>query len=219
MKILVSGATATVRELWTEYPELCSRYLGRLITPNNGNQIGEIMRSSGNGFWAMDNAAYSNFEWERFWNQMIDCWTCVPMFVTAPDVVGNHAATLDAFGDFLRIAEFEVGYVPVPLAFVLQEGATIESVPWDQIDALFIGGCSEEFKHRTALPFCDEAKRRGKWVHVGRVNSFRRLRVCRDQLKADSIDGSGYSQWPKRILPALQFLDRNEQQMKLAFVA
>ena len=42
-----------------------------------------------------------------------------------------------------------------------------------------------------------EAKRRGKWLHVGRVNSAKRLRYVRDVLAADSCDGSGYSKFGK----------------------
>ena len=42
---------------------------------------------------------------------------------------------------------------------------------------------------RTALALARAAKRRGKWVHVGRVNSQRRLRHFWGW--ADSVDGTG----------------------------
>jgi hypothetical protein len=45
-----------------------------------------------------------------------------------------------------------------------------------------------------------EAKRRGKWVHVGRVNSRERVRWCVAN-GADSVDGSGFSYHPDTNIP------------------
>ena len=39
---------------------------------------------------------------------------------------------------------------------------------------------------------------RGKSVHVGQVNTQRRIKHCLE-IDADTIDGTGFSRWPKRI--------------------
>ena len=44
------------------------------------------------------------------------------------------------------------------------------------------------------------AKRAGKWIHVGRVNSERRIRWAAS-LGADSIDGTGWAVWRDTNLP------------------
>jgi hypothetical protein len=45
-----------------------------------------------------------------------------------------------------------------------------------------------------------EAKWRGKWVHVGRVNTLRRIAWCK-ALGVDSIDGSGFARFTRARLP------------------
>ncbi|MGG3456938.1 hypothetical protein ABES01_23505, partial [Paenibacillus rhizolycopersici] len=60
-----------------------------------------------------------------------------------------------------------------------------------------------------------EAKWRGKWVHMGRVNSRMRLSYARD-IGCDSADGSGYSRFPDARLPdALKFL--KDEQIAIEF--
>jgi hypothetical protein len=46
-----------------------------------------------------------------------------------------------------------------------------------------------------------EAKARGKLVHVGRVNSRKRIRRLAGWGCVDSIDGSGWSRWPDKKIP------------------
>jgi len=77
----------------------------------------------------------------------------------------------------------EYGY---PVAFVTQDGLRMEDVPWDDFDVLFVGG-SDEHKLRESWPFIYRAKELGKWVHVGRVNSEKRMRMF---WMADSVDGT-----------------------------
>jgi hypothetical protein len=45
-----------------------------------------------------------------------------------------------------------------------------------------------------------EARRRGLWVHVGRVNTVRRLRHA-EALGANSVDGSGWARFRDAMLP------------------
>jgi hypothetical protein len=105
------------------------------------------------------------------------------LFVTVPDVVGDWAATLR------RWDEFPKDDWPVPLAIVLQDGATVDTVPWDAIGAVFVGGTTEWKLGSEARSIVAEANHRRVWAHMGRVNSLRRLRYA-TWIGCDSVDGT-----------------------------
>lgn len=200
MRILVSGATATVRKLASKYPDT----LGVLLTPQNGNRVCSLPLP-----WAADNAAFSNPDDDKFWRMCIDAWNTdrfhPPMWVAVPDVVGDHAATLQLFDCWCEYWRFEIGSIPFPLAFVLQDGCVADEVPWDSIDAVFVGG-STEFKLTKSADLIAEAKQRQKLVHIGRVNTLRRLRFAND-VGADTVDGTAFSMYPDTHIPkAMRFL-------------
>jgi hypothetical protein len=70
---------------------------------------------------------------------------------------------------------------------------------------VFVGG-DNEFKLRQSAPLIDAAKDRGKMIHIGRVNTHRRLRYAYD-LGADTVDGTNYSMFSETHLPgALAFV-------------
>ena len=54
---------------------------------------------------------------------------------------------------------------------------------------MFIGGTANWKTSQEAGDLIAEAKRRNKWVHVGRVNSYSRMRAVA-ALGADSVDGT-----------------------------
>lgn len=174
-----------------------SRLIGRLISPRSGNKVlpGQI--------WAADNDAFLAWNEDRF-VKMLNRLEGTPgcLFVTAPDVVGDARATLDRFWDW----RLEITGRGFPIALVGQDGAENLDVPWDCIDAWFVGGSTEWKLSATAADLVGEANRRGKWTHMGRVNSRRRLRIARDA-GCESVDGSGWSKFPdhylKRDLPLL----------------
>lgn len=106
-------------------------------------------------------------------------------FATAPDVVGDAHATLVRSQPFLpRIRA--LGY---QAALVAQDGLTFETAPWHTFDVLFIGGTTEWKLGTEARWLVRSAKKRGKWVHMGRVNSRRRLRYAH-AIGCDSVDGT-----------------------------
>lgn len=156
---------------------------GYLMTPNMGNKAPV-------GTWGADTGCFSkagvqsfNFDAYLRWLRARPAGSCV--FATAPDVVGDAAATitrsLPALPAIAR-AGFKRG-------FVGQDGLENLTVPWDQFDAFFLGGSTEWKLSAAAAMLTFEAKRRGKWVHMGRVNSYRRLKyaACID---CDSADGT-----------------------------
>lgn len=62
---------------------------------------------------------------------------------------------------------------------------------------LFVGG-STEWKLSTLMAWGGVAERVGCWLHVARVNSARRIRLCA-LAGADSFDGTSVTKWPSTI--------------------
>lgn len=146
--------------------------------------------------WAADNDAFSKWDEWRY-RAMLDrirgrkgC-----LFVTAPDVVGDAKQTLSRFWEwFYEIQDF-------PVAFVLQDGIRAVDVPYGVIAAVFVGGTTEFKMGEYAARIVREAKDAGKWVHMGRVNSYERARYA-EWLGCDSIDGTQFSWFRDAKLPA-----------------
>jgi hypothetical protein len=132
------------------------------------------------------------------------------MWVAVPDVVADHRATRRLFSDWTSHWRYEIGRIPFPLAFVLQDGCRPSEVPWDEIAAVFVGG-STGFKLRESESLVRAAKQNRKLVHVGRVNTLRRLRFAHD-LGADTVDGTAFSMFPDTYIErGVKFLRRLEQ--------
>jgi hypothetical protein len=187
MILLVSGATPTVKK-W--------RQVGELILPGAGNHPDSLKLEPGR--WAMDNGAYSSgFEPDTFMRMLQRFYGrkgC--RFVSCPDVVGDAAATLAQWPFWSRVIR-GVGFVP---ALVLQDGMLASEVPWKEIGAVFVGGYMPWKFSPQARELCAYAKARGLWVHVGRVNSRKRI-VEAVSMGTDSFDGGQYSMFADRRIP------------------
>lgn len=181
-------------------------HVGRFCGPRNHNRMADTVRA---GYvWAADNDAFNGFNETRY-RKMLDDLEGIPgcLFVTAPDVVADAEAT---FGLYLNW-EREILGRGLPLGFVGQDGATVADVPWNGTSALFVGGSTEWKFGEDAAFLMKEAKERGKWVHMGRVNSWRRLEYAKS-LGVDSIDGTQLSwftdtylkQWSEYAMAAPQ---------------
>lgn len=190
MLILVSGSTRTVRELAAKRVAR----LGILLTPKNRNSAKHI--SSLGLSWAMDNGAFSGFDPVGF-RRMLRKHAGIPglLWVACPDVVGDAKGTLALFRDWRG----EIASLGFPVAFVGQDGIESETIPWDEFSAWFIGGSTEWKLGRGSCELAREAKRRGKWVHMGRVNSRRRLRIAAE-MGCDSVDGSSLSMFGDKYI-------------------
>lgn len=171
--------------------------LGLLSTPNSNLNL------DGWKLWAADNGAFNAktyvgddkwFAWLASKAEHAD--RC--LFATAPDVVGDAQATLDRSLPWLPKIR-GLGY---KAAFVAQDGLEDLTVPWDAFDVLFIGGSTEWKLGGAAAALTAEAKARGKQVHVGRVNSYKRLRYS-ESIGADTADGTFLAFGPDKNLPRL----------------
>jgi hypothetical protein len=191
MILLVSGATATVRRLRVS-PEL-----GVLFVPGAWTR-GDPSRALWPGAsWAVDNGAFKAFDAPAFLN-LLARLQGVPgcRFVAAPDVLEDADATGRLFATWeplIRVSGF-------PVALVGQDGLTLDGVPWDAIDALFLGGSTAWKLGPMARRLAAYARARGKWVHMGRVNSRRRLHYA-ERIGCQSVDGTKWSRWPDQYLP------------------
>lgn len=174
--------------------QIRSGRLGFITSPRARNTVEPGM------VWCCDNDAFSGgyVGDDRFlsWLTTRPAATC--RFVTAPDVVGDAAATLARSAPMLpRIRD--LGY---PVALVAQNGIEDMAVPWSTFDVLFIGGDTAWKLGPAARAVVAEARRRGRWVHMGRVNSWRRLRYAH-QIGCDSADGTYLAFGPDQNLPKL----------------
>jgi hypothetical protein len=215
--------------------------IGFIDTPDQGN-----IKPDG-VLWCADNGKFSKSRaekgipwdetgWWRFLEKnahLAD--SCA--FATAPDVVhwvpdgkGELVPFGDAAATLVESAKWydKIKGLGFKVALVAQDGLNPDDVPWDKIDAIFIGG-SDDYKVGTpppprvralradgspwGIPGCigviQEAKRRGKWVHIGRVNSECRYRFA-VMVGADSVDGTYLTKAPEKNLPILlSWLDNN----------
>jgi len=130
-------------------------------------------------------------------------------FATAPDVVGDWDATWERSRDVLPLLR-SLGY---PAAIVLQDGAA--DLQWDAFDAVFVGGTTAWKESTAAGALCASARQRGKWVHMGRVNSMRRLCIAQE-FGCDSVDGTFLAFGPKANMPRLiRWMQQIERQPSL----
>ncbi len=112
-------------------------------------------------------------------------WQQWCLFAVVPDVVGDAEATLALFRKHAPTVR-EIGY---RVAFVAQDGIERIEIPWDDSDVIFIGGSTAFKLAETTYQLIREAKRRKKWVHIGRVNSLER-NLAFLAAGADSADGT-----------------------------
>lgn len=151
--------------------------------------------------WVADNGCFTkSFDEDRWW-QWLNNYRHMAQrcrFATAPDVVGDHEATLERSLPWLPKIR-DLGY---PAAFVAQDGSSSATVPWDDLDALFLGGTTEFKLSDTAREIVEEAVVRGKFAHMGRVNSRKRLRLAH-AWGCHSVDGTYLVFGPSVNLPKL----------------
>jgi hypothetical protein len=149
-------------------------------------------------WWAADNGCYSKgdtFDPARWLNWLNRCLTrdrC--LFVVCPDVFDPAAGVGDPDATWARSERwFEVVRdLGFPVALALQDGAEAHLSTWDEADrydAVFIAGSTDWKLSQAARDCCFEAQLLGKWVHVGRVNSWERISHVA-AWAVDSVDGT-----------------------------
>lgn len=189
--------------------------IGVLTQPGNSThtQVGNYPA------WASDNGAYKKgadhrgFDFAKWWRYVSEtlprCYEIDSpcLFVTAPDaidvditgriVIGHAEETLRRAREWLP----QIGALGFPTAFVAGNGheTMLDEIPWADIDVVFLGGSDEWKLGDGARIVVAEAKRRGKRVHMGRVNSAKRFRYAED-LGCETADGTFISFSPTENL-------------------
>lgn len=186
---------------------LASPDLGALLTPNMGNRP-DLSRTA----WAADTGCFSTrtpFRLDAYLAWLVELLphrhTC--LFATAPDVVPMNIADEDQAAALTwaraRHTLPVIRALGLPAALVAQNGLERMAVPWDAFDVLFVGGTTAWKLSPQAAALVYEAKRREKHVHMGRVNSARRLRYA-SEIGCDSVDGTFLKFGPDVNLPRLR---------------
>lgn len=173
--------------------------LGLMLQPGMGNATALLAFWS----WAADNGCFAQGDafvpgdWLE-WLASVRRYRERCLFAVAPDAILDAEATLLRSRPYLPTIR-QLGF---KAAFVSQNGCRPDLVPWDDLDCLFVGGDDAWKLSEASWQLCGEARRRGKWVHVGRVNSFRRLKACAIS-GVDSADGTYLKFGPDANWPAL----------------
>lgn len=162
--------------------------------------------------YGLDNAAWHHYQAGTPFDEDAFDWALALRgpdadFVAVPDIVLGGGRSL----------EFSLRWLPrvlavAPLALlVVQDGfgaPDVRALLGPRV-GLFVGG-SERWKESTAAAWGDLARERGCWLHVGRVNSIRRISICA-AAGATSFDGTSAS----RYAVTLPKLDRARRQRAL----
>lgn len=178
--------------------------LSQIVTPAAGNVV------TAGTTWCADNGVFGNtypgddayLAWLGARQNLAG--SC--QFVVAPDVVRGADGSFapDAAATLARSAPMlpKIRALGFPTALVAQNGLEHLDVPWHAFDVLFIGGDDAWKEGPASAMLAAQAKARGKHVHMGRVNSLRRLRIAR-AMGCDSVDGTFLAFGPDRNLPTL----------------
>lgn len=175
-------------------------HFGWFLTPRKRG-IPRTLKA-GHGKFGTDTDCFNKaFDLSRYiqWLHKLQPWSHRSLFAPCPDVVGDWTATLDKFWWSQPI----IASTGHPVAIVLQDGATAETVPWHLINAVFLGGHPDTGwkMSQDALTLLQEARQRGKWCHVGRVNSQKR--ISHFWGVAHSSDGTFIAKSPDKALRRL----------------
>lgn len=196
---------------------ITSKYIGSLITPRSGDTEEKIIRH--NLTFGADNDAFSGFHFDRYIDmlQRLRNWGPQPLWVTLPDVVGDSQETMILAEEWASTVRNVFNF---KAAYVIQDGQTVKNLPWELADAIFIGGTTGYKLGYEVRKIVREANKRNIWVHMGRVNTRKRI-VYAHQIGCDSVDGSAFSMYRDTHLPwAIQWLeelgDHRVEQLDLA---
>ncbi|HEY2242612.1 MAG TPA: hypothetical protein VGH47_00125 [Xanthobacteraceae bacterium] len=155
--------------------------LGFIMTPDRRDKPPAAAALAIDNACFANPAAYSDAKYLGYLERMPRERT---LFATAPDMLGDHEATVARSIPMLRAIR-AAGH---KAALVAQDGWDEATTPWHEFDVLFVGG-STRFKFRGGRDAVAAAKRHGKATHMGRVNSLERLRAA-ISIGCDSSDGT-----------------------------
>jgi hypothetical protein len=203
MMIAYASRTGTRRNL-----AVLARYGWRLMLSPEG-----VLRTEGFRY-AMDNGAWSAYQQKREWNEQrfyaaVEKFGRDADFVVCPDVVCGGAASLALSLRHLPRLQQQTEQV----LFAVQDGMESSDIA-PHVGAsvgIFVGG-SDQWKEMSMERWGQLAREAGCWLHVGRCNTGRRVRLA-NLAGATSFDGTG----PSRFSAALRAPNAARQCVSLKF--
>lgn len=175
---------------------------GYLTSPyNRQKQVKEYL-------FGIDNGAFNKkFVWDKYKKYLINKQDSIHhcLFAVVPDVVTDHESTLKLYKKYNEPIK-ELGY---KLAFVLQDGLKIKEIP-GSADWLFVGGTTE---FKLSKTITDIIKNKDRPVHVGRVNSNKRI-LHFYLAGADSVDGTTIIYQPDKRFQELDLFMKNMKKQR-----
>lgn len=167
--------------------------LGRLVQPRHYDNMAATVRNGRP--WAADNDCFQGLDPDAY-RRMLNSVPAGGLFVTVPDVVADHRATLRRWRQWAPYVR-SLGHRP---GFVLQDGCeTFGQVP-DDAAAVFIGGSTVYKLASETAAIVRDANTAGLWTHMGRVNTRRRIRYAK-AIGCRSIDGTAFARFTDTHLP------------------
>lgn len=147
-------------------------------------------------WWAADNGCFRQpidnvraaTRWLQFVGNLPRAAFARCMFCVVPDVPFDMAKSWRMSEPWLYVPRM----LGMPVGLALQDGAELHEEMWARSaewDVAFIGGTTDWKVSQAAMECCQEAGIRHKGIHVGRVNSGKRLQRAY-QFGADSVDGT-----------------------------
>lgn len=154
------------------------------------------LRTEGFPRWCLDNGAWSSHQQAQPFDEaaFLRAYEKIAPgadFCVLPDIVEGGLHSLE----FSLLWRERLGTPFCPLLLAVQDGmcvADVERLIGNQL-GIFIGG-STRFKEDTLPMWSALAHERGAHLHVGRVNSARRIALCH-MANVDSIDGTSVSRF------------------------
>ncbi|KPC02239.1 hypothetical protein QO021_28935 (plasmid) [Pseudomonas amygdali pv. lachrymans] len=164
--------------------------------------------------YMLDNGAWTAFTHgeefdERAFGKAFDLLGEKAKMVVVPDIVAGGLRSLEFSLTWLN----RIQGIPGVALLAVQDGM----VPDDVRDLLnpgvgiFVGG-STEWKLRTAHSWGLLARRRRCHLHIGRVNSAKRILLCSAAAGAHSVDGTSVSVYEKTCAPLTAAVKYGEDQ-------
>jgi hypothetical protein len=191
MIYMIGDPNGATQRLIRKHPE----HFGALVTPTR--------TSRATGITALDNGAWAHRDDPDWWRTTGETqWLAARgaydwLFVVMPDVVADADATLERY---LRYRG-EMDERGLPMALALQNGMTSKAIAHLCPAFLFLGGTTE-WKLATLPLLAEFAHATNRWLHVGRVNTIRRLWLCASY-GVHSCDGTGLARYPREVLKRL----------------
>jgi len=177
-------------------------HIGQLMTPRTWhmNQLADYPLK-----WGADNYCFTGkFNREKFlaWLELAKPYQSRCLFVACPDVVCDPIITCKQYEEWYPMIK-SLGYSP---ALVLQDGIQSNQIDWDNTPVVFVGGSTDWKLSQDVIRLLVEAGDKGKWRHIGRINSITRIKHFWNY--ADSFDGTDYVYHPaecvKKYLPIIR---------------